>query len=87
MKLFEIPATTESTSASRGGRVFRKNSDMVPAKPFDYSKVQKWAPAADFNDLASFYPVEGEKHGVIPQERLLELYAQQAVSPLGEGRP
>jgi glutamate-1-semialdehyde 2,1-aminomutase len=74
MKLFDVPAVTESASASRGGRVFRKTSDMVPNKPFDYSHVKKWAPDADFTDLASFYPVEGEKHGVIPQEQLLALY-------------
>ena len=37
MKAFDIPAVNESASASRGGRVFRKASDMVPSTPFDYS--------------------------------------------------
>ena len=74
MKLFDVPSVSESESVSRGGRVFRKATDMVPKKAFDYSKARQWAPEADFNNLETFYPSEVEKHGVIPQEQLLELY-------------
>jgi glutamate-1-semialdehyde 2,1-aminomutase len=74
MSHFEEPATTEGNAMIRGGRVYRKPSTMASGKPFDYSKARKWAPTADFNDLATFYPSEVEKQGVIPQEQLLELY-------------
>lgn len=69
---FNTPAQETAEGHTRAGRVFRKNSDMAPNTPFDYSKARKWAPNADFNDLASFYPSELEKSGVRPQE---ELYA------------
>jgi glutamate-1-semialdehyde aminotransferase len=74
MKLFDMPAVSESQSASRGGRVFRKATDMVPKTAFDYSRARKWAPNADFNNLETFYPSEVEKHGVLPQEDLWALY-------------
>lgn len=74
MSQFDTPKTVNGNTMSRGGRVFRKPSFMASAKPFDYSKARKWAPAADFNDLGTFYPSEVEKHGVIPQAELLELY-------------
>jgi hypothetical protein len=74
MKLFDMPAVSESQSASRGGRVFRKATDMVPKTAFDYSRARKWAPNADFNNLETFSPSEVEKHGVLPQEDLWALY-------------
>jgi|GEM_PF-1098365 glutamate-1-semialdehyde 2,1-aminomutase len=74
MRAFDIPAVEDGHSAKRGDRTFRTASDMVPKKEFDYSKARRWAPNADFNDLSTFYPSEVEKHGVIPQEQLLELF-------------
>jgi glutamate-1-semialdehyde 2,1-aminomutase len=74
MTNFEQVATNDKDIHARCGRVFRKNTDMVSSKPFDYSRARKWAPNADFNDLQTFYPSEVEKLGVIPQARLLELY-------------
>jgi glutamate-1-semialdehyde 2,1-aminomutase len=72
-ELFEIPANTTNEESSRGNSVFRKPSSMASNKPFDYSRARKWAPNADFNDIASFYPSELEKQGVLPQEQLLAL--------------
>ncbi len=71
---FAQAAVETDAGMARGGRVFRKSSPMAATKPFDYSRARKWAPQADFNDLASFYPSEVEKHGVRPQEELLALY-------------
>lgn len=72
-RIFETPAQQTEEGQTRGNRTFRKRSPMAPSKPFDYSNARKWAPNADFNDLGSFYPSEGEKHGVIPQQQLLAL--------------
>jgi len=71
---FAQAAVETDAGMARGGRVFRKSSPMAATKPFDYSRARKWAPQADFNDLATFYPSEVEKHGVRPQEELLALY-------------
>jgi glutamate-1-semialdehyde aminotransferase len=69
---FTQPATNSPDATVRGGRVFRKKSPMASSKPFDYSRARKWAPDADFNNLATFYP-EHEARGVLPQEQLLAL--------------
>ena len=61
-RTFETPAQQTDQGHARGNRTFRKHSPMAPSKPFDYSSARKWAPNADFNDLGSFYPSEGEKH-------------------------
>ena len=69
---FTQPAASSPDATVRGGRVFRKKSAMASSKPFDYSRARKWAPDADFNDLATFYP-QHEARGVLPQEQLLAL--------------
>jgi glutamate-1-semialdehyde 2,1-aminomutase len=74
MNHFQQPARVEGDAYFRGGRVFRKASALVSDKAFDYACARKWAPDADFNNLASFYPSEVEKFGVIPQDQLLALY-------------
>lgn len=72
-RIFETPSHRAEECHKRGNRIFRKSTDMVPNKSFDYSNVRKWAPNADFKDLGSFYPSKGEGLGVIPQAELQEL--------------
>ena len=72
--LFSTAAVETENGVMRGGQVFCKPSAMASTKPFDYSAARKWAPDADFNDIATFYPSEIEKFGVRPQAELLELY-------------
>ena len=73
-QLFEQKATQQGDNFVRGGTVFAQPSQNVTQKTFDYSKARKWAPNADFQDIASFYPSEVEKFGVLPQEQLLALH-------------
>jgi len=73
-KLFEQKATQQGDNFVRGGTIFAQPSQNVTKKPFDYSKARKWAPNADFQDIATFYPSEVEKFGVLPQEQLLALH-------------
>jgi len=74
MNLFNTAAIEDEQGMVRGNRVFATKSDMVPQKPFDYSKAHKWAPDADFKNLETFYPFEIEKHGALAQAQIWELH-------------
>ena len=74
MKKFETKMQETEEGYVRGGRVWAKASEMG-VKSIDYSAARKWSPNFDFMDETTHYPSEVEKHGVLPQAKLLELHA------------
>ena len=75
MKIFEQKAQESDNGYVRGGRVFATASGNA-VQSINYDKARKWSPHFDFMDENTHYPSEVEKHGVLPQEKILELHAK-----------